>query len=325
MTISFVLFVSLWLFLQAASGANVPVQSNLHLPEDAPVVYGITTEATWTTTIVWMIRVDVTTGKCTNVTRAEVYGGSSATIDGISALDQNQGLYYWVTDYETPLVYMVDFSTGELEAPLDLYVEGINSLTVNPTTSELFVVAYQKQSNIPAIFGYTYPEGPVRVVKDFTGTTVKVVGTGAFDTDKNVFYLTTSNNTSVWQLGLLTVDPSSGKIISTKLIPNCLSYFPDKMFYDSDTKKIHAGALNVNTLKSSWLEIDPSTGNCQATAVQNPGIVTAWSWDSNSGNLYYSIAASSAMVSYINVATGKQGSLVQTYYLMESFEVYTGK
>ena len=69
--------------------------------------------------------VNPATGVVTPISTNYIYVGSSSTIDGISALDNENGVFYYVTDGSNADIYSVQLISKELNAPIDIYALSI--------------------------------------------------------------------------------------------------------------------------------------------------------------------------------------------------------
>jgi len=286
-----------------------------------PQLYAVVTTATWTETLMWVVQVDTTSGTFTNVTSTVVYGGASATIDGISGYDAKNMIYYYTTDTIPPVVSYADIKTKADLGIIDLYNNVIISLTVNPNTNELFVVG-TTQTNINIVIGVSYPEGSVRLViqlpDEYQDSSI-----GTFDAAHKIFYLLSRNNSGNYLLG---IDPKSGDILSVKGFPNCNDVYVQNMKFDAKDGMIYAGGegdSDSHVLKYYQLAINPKTGACNSTLVPTEnGIITAWSYDPVNRNLWYNDATNGAnLLKAVSVDTGKQVSSFNTEWVLENMEI----
>jgi len=283
-------------------------------------MYAVVTSATWTETLMWVVQVDTTTGAFSNVTSTTVYGGGSATEDGISAFDENNKIYYYTTDVVPPMIVYVNVKSKQDLGIIDLYMNAIFSLTVNPLTSELFVVGYN-QNNIVVINGVSYPEGSVRLVLQLPSD-LQDSSIGTFDPTHNLFYLITYNNSGFVLTG---INPKSGNIVSLKAF-NCPQIFAQNIKFDPKDGMIHGGGINPSTphvLKYYQLTINPKTGFCNSTLVPTAmGIITAWSYDPVNRNMWYADAINGGnLLRAVNVDTGYQVDTFNTIWILENMEI----
>jgi len=284
-------------------------------------LYAVVTTATWTETLMWIVQVDTTAGTFTNVTSTEVYGGGSATIDGISGYDAKNQIYYFTTDTVPPVVSYASIKTKADLGIIDLYNNAIISLTVNPNTNELFVVG-TTQTNINVITGVSYPEGNTRLVlqlpNDYQGSSV-----GTFDGAHNIFYLLSRNTSGNYLLG---INPKTGDIMSVQGFPKCNDIYPQNIKFDSNDGMIYGGGEGISDshiLKYYQLAINPKTGSCNSTLVETEnGIITSWSYDPVNRNVWYADAINGGnLLKAVNVDTGKQVSSFNTEWILENMEI----
>jgi len=287
----------------------------------APQLYAVVTTATWTETLMWVVQVDTTTGAFTNVTSTMVYGGGSATEDGISAFDAKNMIYYYTTDVVPPVITYVSINSKSDLGEIDLYMNAIFSLTVNPLTSELFVVGYDQHNDV-IIVGVSYPEGSERLVLQLPSN-LQTSSIGTFDATNNIFYLVSYNNSNFMLTG---IDPKTGNILSIQPFPKCSPIYPQNIKFDGKDGMVYGGGIDVSTphqLKYDLLEMNPKTGFCNSTLVPTSmGIVTAWSYDPVNRNLWYADAINGGfLLRAVNVDSGNQVVSLNTQWILENMEI----
>jgi len=290
-------------------------------------LYGIYTGASWTETTIYTAQIDTTTGVLTNVTQDESFGGGSAFADGIAAIDQTNGIYYWANDYETPLLYGTDLIHKCNIAPTDLYLYTIMNIVVNQATSDALVLAIDGQSKVNKyIYRVSYPEGSAVIMAPFApGCSY---GAGAYNSDKNLLQYAAYNQTTASYV-LLSYDLSSGALKSSIPFSGCTSSSSSKIFinyleYDAATGQLYGGAIvGQSPLTYAVLTVDPASASCtSATVPSAAGIVTAWAYDPNASVMYYAIAPNGNPLLFgFNVRTGSQTANFKTRFLMESIAV----
>jgi len=305
--------------------AALPFQKDT--PTASTILYATAMEFLDDSQELYLFTVDQGTGVCTNLTLLEVYSTDvTDMIDGVSAVDQKKGLYYYATDFLTPLLYVVELKNGQARAPIDLNGAGVNDIVINPSTSEVVITTVNSP---PSILGFTFPEGPLRVIKDLRTTNYQVAFASDFDEVNDIFYLAATANRTSGEFDLLYMNPHNGDILRAQEIDGCgKSLLPMFMHYDSQTKMIYIGAVakheNINwPLYWSLLTVDPVTGTCTAHSIlEGADIITAWTYDRNSQNLLY--ALNFYETSYINIVTGIKGPILTLTCDPQSLGAYTG-
>jgi len=306
------------LALSAQARLATSFQSSvLSKSSDSAILYGTALEGDLIQKL-YLFRVNQSSGVCTNVTLLEAYSTDLTDMSmDLSAVDQKQGLYYYATNFLTPLLYIVDLTNGEILAPIDLSVYLITNIVINPSTSEAVISVFPTTNSPPQILGFSFPGGPVRVIIDLQTTHYREIFAGTFDEVKNIFYLTATTNSTSGQFDLLAINPQNGHIIRKQTINGCgKPLMPMYMHYDSQTKMIYIGAFALHQ-EISWalLTVDPVSGTCiKQPMAYGDSILACWTYDPTSKNLYYTYDVNE--ISYINIVTGAKGPVLGTCNLL---------
>jgi len=282
----------------------------------SPNIYGLVSTADWTEVFNWIVSVDSETGELTNVTSTTVFDNEILDQDGISAFDPINKIYYYATNFLSASIYYVSIKEDQNLGEIDLFLTSIYSLTVNPSTGELFVAAQDKDTNI-VILGVSYPEGKLRTVASFPpGSLSQLVGT--FDVQNDIFYLMSVNGSGPV---LAAIDIHTGIIKSAHNL-TCNPGMISNIKFDPTLGTIYAGG-NSPTLTYSLLVIDPTTASCkQAEMPTNGGIITAFSYDPVNRNEWYSLTCTEGYVlRAFSVDSLEQVHQVNTNFLLFNFEV----
>jgi len=278
-------------------------------------LFGVYTSATDTETIMWLSEVDMQTGTMTNITEIEVFGGGSASLDGLSTFDGKNNVYYFTNDYETPLLYAIDV-VNKVNLPVtDLYATSIMKMGVNQNTGELIVAVYQ--DNVTNILAVSYPPGNLRTL--VPAIPYEILGI-SYDGDDDLILLLVYSS----PFDIITVDPQTGQLgtpIPVKGQTNNL--YPEDIFYDTNTKKIISGGMN-DQFEYGILMMDPKTG---ATTSDYPinaddGIITAWCLDNSDSWMWYAVATDDGPYVYAwDPVANNQTAMLNTFYVLENIEV----
>jgi len=277
-------------------------------------------------TRVYTVSLDRTTGKVTNVSADLIYAGGSATLDGVSAFDQRGGRYFFATDSATSFIYESDVIHKDLLAPRDIGAIAIENLAYDGVTNRLFALYLAKSGLVIASIGPQTLRPVLQIPSQFNQNYVMK---GTVDGTTGTYYLSAKiGNTQLPTYAIATINIMNGQIIRTVAIDNTTcTVFPEYIWFDTASGDVLAGAesFDNNQLHYHFLRIDPVTGRCTKTALQAPvGIVTDWSYDSSTHELWFSEATNSGafLLSY-NIQTGKQSTpvLVRGGVVPESIEV----
>jgi len=263
------LFFLLSLFATIGSGSNL---------------YCVYTSGTSTETIMWTAQIDMTTGQMTNITEVEVFGGGSITIDGISAFDTTNKIYYFTNDNIPPELYSVNIATKQNLPLTDLYVQSINRIAVNPVNYE--AVLNVEQSNVSRILAVSYPPGNVRTLVSDLNVFLNGI---TYDPTTNKFLAMASNQKGGFVIH--SIDPQTGSLGKPVQVKGDTFLYPETIFFDVNSGNLVAPGIASN-FSYGLLVINPSTGDTQITYPIPPesGIVVASTYDPTTSWLWYSAA-----------------------------------
>jgi len=287
-------------------------------------MYGVVTTVTNTETQVQVAQVDLQTGNIFNFTEIISYYSGSIMEDGLSGFDSMNNIYYFATNDQTGLLYSANVGNKVALPPLDLYVTGFYSISANPSTGEAFVATFTAKPPSSTIFGVT-ANGEVRTVLIVPATFSTILG-GTFDTDKDIFYLSIYYQNQTDQPAIAAIDPTSGVVMSIVML-QCseASTYVTKLKFDATSGNIYAGGEQIVSGKwtYSYFKINPITGSCTMQSVPSSmGIVTAWAYDLNAGNIWYADATDSGnLLRGVDVSSGTEVASYTTQYILESIEI----
>jgi len=86
---------------------------------------------------------------------------------------------------------------------------------------------------------------------------------------------------------------------------------------------LYGGATDeTQSITYDWVKIDPKTGDCSSNVVPtDKGIITAWSYDPNGRNVWYSEEINGGyLLNSVNVDTNKHW-VTNTNVLLETIEI----
>jgi len=291
-------------------------------------LYSIVTEFSYNDqeTMVYTVLIDRQTGVVTNVTADLMYAGGSATIDGISAFDQRGGRYFWASDSATAEIYSSNVIRKQFLPPLYIGADAIEGLVYNNINNRLYTLYAMKSGIILAEIGPQSFRGILGIPPQYNAGYVMK---GAVDGKTNTYYLAAKIGTSTAPTyAIVTINILNGQITRSVPIDNSTcTLFPEYLWYDETSKLLLGGGESFvgNSLLYYFLKINPVTGQCSKTQLSTPvGIVTDWSYDSSTEELWFSEATNSGafLISY-NINTGQQTTpvLVQHGLVPESIEI----
>jgi len=205
--------------------------------------------------------------------------GGSATVDGISAFNQKEGIYYFATDFVSDLIFSSDVRKGTNLAPIDIGAQSIEGLIFDNTGNQLLVL-YELKGLIGLAAVTTQN---VRQVTSIPSTyNANYIMVGAVDNQAN-FYLTAKVGTSsALTYAVATISLTSGLIANSANLSATCNVFPQHLEWDQSSSSLIGGAMSseANTLVYWFLKINPKDGSCVKTQLKvAEGIVTCWTFD----------------------------------------------
>jgi len=199
------------------------------------------------------VRIDDNNGDIENVTNNFVItGGFSITYGGISSFNDDQGIFYYVSDWPSPLIFSADVNTKQLLPPV--YVPGnlIQSIKYDNATGNLYALVLLQKRKLYKGYVFTIPQtssGKFRIAGSFNLTTTEY-GTDAYN--DQFFVLTKQENATQYDLvtmylgtGNHTVDPLPCSFSNLSRVAHFL--------YDPNTNNFYIVVIDeTNTSKPVW-------------------------------------------------------------------------
>jgi len=286
-------------------------------------LYSMVTEfsGSKTETIVWVVSIDMKTGRVTNNTEAFVIAGSSATIDGISTFNQNKGIYYMATDYIVAFLYSANVATKTLLPTIYTYASYIGQLTWDPDTGNILQLGAYSNGMFVSEISQQRDRTVFQVPSTFNAGYI-MVGT----VNAGTYYLAGKiGSTSDPTYGLLSVNVSTGAIIQqVPISPSTCTIFPQRFFFYQGSIIGGALAFDKSELFYYFVKINPSNGVCTKTSLVVPtGVVTCWTFDTTRNRVIFAEAVSTgSYLHFFDVTTMKQEPpvFVEQQQIPESIE-----
>jgi len=247
--------------------------------------------------------IDLTTGVITPISVNYIYLGGSATIDGISAFDNTNGVFFYTTDGSTTDIYSVHVQTGNLLAPIDLYASSIASLTFDDGGAQLIISYYNQQKQPTIVF---WPVDGSTITTLTVPSTIGLTEATTYNSRTKVFYnavsVPTANNITIWAF-------QAGAIPKASVITNCPIGYVIDLFIDSNQNLVGMGESFAGTLKYYWVTFDMNKLTCAYQLLKTSGIVTAATFDGkvlyfneaiNGGDLIHSYNSGNGTYTSVN-------------------------
>eukprot|EP01116_Phalansterium_solitarium_P013550 TRINITY_DN30934_c0_g1_i1.p1 TRINITY_DN30934_c0_g1~~TRINITY_DN30934_c0_g1_i1.p1 ORF type:complete len:330 (+),score=125.99 TRINITY_DN30934_c0_g1_i1:35-991(+) len=295
-----------------------------------PKLFGIITEVVDddTSTAVFSISIDPSNGSIKNVSENFFFAGSSATVDGISALDQSNGVYFYASDSEDAFIYQVNVFQGQLLAPIDIGAKGIFHFTADSARNRFLTVAEDASSgNVNLLQTDATNSKTIMLTQLPPAVNNEIISTATIEPSTGNYLLVaaTSANTSRPDYKVFTFSPS-GSLLSTSPAIAVDGFFL-RVAWDTPSLQL-VGLLEQWTddkLSYAVISVQPKTGAAHVTPVKSivQGIVTSVTYSKADRTLYFCEArnAVGGVLHRWNVAGGNETSvMLQDGYVLESFE-----
>jgi len=280
--------VMMFFFARAMGGANT--QSTL---------YGSSVNFEFDSHVEFLdiVSINMENGNGTKVTTLEgFYFGNIGMDYGSSAIDTTNHIFYLVNNAYIPVVLSADLANSVTLVPLQFNGRYISCLTVRPSTSEVFAFLNVEQStNLWSMFTFSYPLESVYEMS--LPPSYNNFFAGTFDNDDMLMVLATSNDSV--DTDILFIDPNTGSVKNRRPVVNCAGVSIQNLDYDSSDNMLYGGAEDPTTYYIYYLvKVDPNTGNCNATMLQNQSqeVITSWAYDPNERNVWYTEATDIGVV-----------------------------
>jgi len=276
-------------------------------------------------TAIFAITVDLATGKAENISETFVYNGGSATVDGISGLDQTTGVYWYTTDYADKYAYSVNVYTKSILPPLDINANFIHSFRPASMSNMCYILADISNQNY--LLSVSEGDDTVNVVSLVpSNINLNYIAGTAIDESTSTYYLVASTNrsTDYPNYKVFSINLHTGKITTLGTLQNC-STFPAYIAFEQNSKQL-IGVIEDFTkgLVYYYVQIDPESGKCKSQLIKTTGIVTCVTFSQQNLKLYVHEATGAGGVLHsIDVETGTEGKtvVVSNYYILESMEI----
>jgi len=259
--------------------------------------------------------VNANTGVITPISTNYVYVGSSATIDGISALDNKNGVFYYTTDGSTKDIYSVQLVTGALNPPIDVYANVIAGLTFDNAGGRL-IIAYLDQNNNQVLM--YYPVNGAQITATSVPKSVPLTNAAVYSSQSSTYYNAASNpsiNTTI-----ITAFTSSG--FKSYTIPNCPVGYIIDMFLDSSNNLIGMGEyFKGNTLLYYYVSFDLNQLTCSPSLLKTTGIVTATTYSVPDDIMFFNEAINGGDLIRMYFPANDTLTRVNSQYVVEDLQV----
>jgi hypothetical protein len=294
-----------------------------------PMIYSAVTEFTSgdTATASHLVSIDPKTGSVGEIMETFYYAGSSITMDGISAFDFVNGVYYYATDGNSAFVFRGNVKTKALMSPIALPFEYIYEITYDASQKRIIVAgAADKQGDFLVALPADESK-PWSVLANIDTDFSFDVGT--VDSANQIYYWitlqkvnNTYSNTFLHSISL--ANPNGG----VKTVPVMCTYpmlYPNTIRYDAVHKQLYIFSTQwipqgKNFELVYFIETLSTSGACTSVKTQIPdGIVGDWAYDAITGNVY---AALGNYLYTVDVKTGQVLSnvVIDNSYVPESME-----
>ena len=267
-------YSNLLLVLLLSSLACVQVYANVY-----GIVFGFGGQDTQS--LVYTVQIDPKTGAFTTVTENFIYVGSAATFDGLSTFDQNQGDFYYTTDFESSFVFSVDTTKGALNPPISTSAVGVSQILWDHGNDQLLVTGeYENDTQIIITVPTT---GPSQELFNYSTVDVEYLYSHTLDWKNGIYYVTyETTTTSTFNLGQFSLTTPSD-FTSVKF--PCANIYTLDIYYDYNLKGLLGVGENPKRETFSYFEI--VNGVCTETLIPaDLYIVTCSSYDPTTGILY---------------------------------------
>jgi hypothetical protein len=278
-----------------------------------------------------LVTIDPKTGAVGDLLETFFYAGGSITVDGVSAFDFLNNVYYYVTDGNSDFVFRGNVNTKTLMSPIAFPFEYIFEITFDVTNKRIIVAgAADKQGDFLVAFP-TDESKPWSVIAQID--TDFSFDCGTIDSKNQIYYWVTLqkvNNTfsNAFLHSVSLTNPTT--IHTVQIMCTYPMLYPNAIRYDARHDKLYIFSTQwilqgKNYELVSYIEtVNPTSGSCNAIKTQIPdGIVGDWAYDAITQHAYAALATNSGNFLYtIDVTTGQVISnvLVANAYMPESME-----
>jgi len=239
-----------------------------------------------------------------------IYFGGAATINGISALDQKNKVFYFVTDYLTSFVYAADVENKKLLAPLITNLQQVNNLNWDSTRNALFIDGTENQNNKTyyQVYQYNTDDGTLFNVASVYNVNLYH---STIDTKNALLYFT--DEVKLYSLSLL--NPTSPTGVNISCSDATGAYIISYLYYDNVHQQLIGLGLSPSpALHYGFFHIS-ATGACKVTSLELPnGIALSQAYDPVSQILYLGYIGPTSLVTY-NTVSGNLTSLAVNSFL----------
>eukprot|EP01112_Ceratiomyxa_fruticulosa_P002949 TRINITY_DN1335_c0_g1_i1.p1 TRINITY_DN1335_c0_g1~~TRINITY_DN1335_c0_g1_i1.p1 ORF type:complete len:323 (+),score=63.56 TRINITY_DN1335_c0_g1_i1:90-1058(+) len=291
-------------------------------------LYGIVTEFSNndTTTILYTVEIDPSTGDFTYLFQNFVYLGGSMTWNGISGFDQKRDILFWSVNYDSSFIFSADMDTATLRAPMTINSVWIQNYIVDPSADRVYVEAGYLDKSGTREYWYvaslSLDTGASYLMTNLTEAGIESITLSALDYNSGIYYMIASG---VWAQFSLS-EPTD---ITTKTLACSNIFQPVWMAFNPNTNSfIGIGEGIKPNIHYSFIHFnitdDEVTCDVKPFQLKEVGIITCFTFDPTVGSLYLGVGTNtgSFLITY-NTATGAQTSVAVDYTLADCQVSYT--
>jgi len=231
--------------------------------------------------------VNTNTGFVTPISTNYIYVGSSATIDGISALDNTNGVFYYTTDGSTKDIYSVQLASGTLNPPIDVYASVIAGLQFDNGAQQL-IIGFLDQTNKQYVMFYPV-DGKSTITMFASPPSIPLTNAAAYNYRTKIYY-NSASTPSVNQT-IITAFQVPGGQSKQYIFNNCSVGYVIDLFLDANSNLLGMGEAFIgNKLLYYFVQFDLNKLVCTPTLLPTTGIVTATTFSPPDNTMFFNEA-----------------------------------
>jgi len=283
------------------------------------------------------VEIDPLTGNVTMIAENVAIDGNLYTFDGISAFDQVNSIYYYVLDLLSvegpPMIYSTTVTTTAAGPAFEVewvdFILSITATNAQSSNSELLFL-YTNNLDQGIIADLYFPEGSVDNIMGLPDSFSFVPSDSVsayYDLATSYYYLIVPDLGNITDNWVMVADLENLVVKDFKMLYGCYDINVEYISYDQPSGLFVGGALSPSLPYSFYVKINATTGECKQTvikAISSTDVLTCWTFDPSTGNLYYYIIPQSGdfWLGYVNVRTGSEGKPVPMgVYEITSMEI----
>lgn len=259
---------------------------------ECTVLYGVTLgkSGDGTESVVQIVEVNITTGNVTLIENSFYYYDQRGIALGISAFDQQNMRFLYVTNYREDFIYSVDVNKSLILPPLSIGSAEIHSLRYDTVGAQLLVEAiYPDRSSVFLTVPYL-PTLPIKTLLNLTELGIGPVFVTAIDQIKGYFFFIHLKSDQYSLSYFPLTSPSSIQTVPFACNLNPKKEFPTHLFFDFNANKV-LGTFN-NESVDLYFEVPFGGDTCTIKSTGIDGAIYTATYDFATSTLYLSYLTS---------------------------------